>query len=65
MWYMALRGIEKYQEADLWMQKFYTERPDDLRGRAFLSQVDYRDQIEEASRDNVELINVDFKCTSI
>jgi outer membrane protein OmpA-like peptidoglycan-associated protein len=57
---MALRGVEKYEEADLWMQKFNEERPEDLRGRAFLSQVDYRNQIEEASRDNVELINVDF-----
>jgi outer membrane protein OmpA-like peptidoglycan-associated protein len=57
---MALRGIEKYEESDKWMQKFNEERPEDLRGQAFLSQVDYREQIDEASREGVELINVDF-----
>jgi outer membrane protein OmpA-like peptidoglycan-associated protein len=57
---MALRGIEQYEESDKWMQKFNDERPEDMRGRAFLSQVDYREQIEDASRDDIILINVDF-----
>ena len=57
---MALRGVENYEESDLWMNKFNEQRPEDLRGRAFLSQVDYRDHIDDASRDNIELINVDF-----
>jgi len=57
---MALRGAEQYDESDKWMQKFNEERPDDLRGQAFLSAVDYRDQIEGASDDDIELVNLDF-----
>ncbi|WP_047545026.1 OmpA family protein [Psychroserpens sp. Hel_I_66] len=47
----ALKSIENYSESDKWMKKFAESDRSDLRGRAFLSTVDYLSMIEEASRD--------------
>ena len=57
---MALKGIEDYQESDKWMKKFNELKPDDMRGRAFLSKVDYKSNIEELSRDDIEPHNLEI-----
>ena len=57
---MALKGIEAYDESDKWMRKFNELKPDDLRGKAFMSKVDYISSIDELSRDDIELINLEF-----
>ncbi len=57
---LALRGIEDYEGSDKWMEKFNELKPNDLRGRAFASKVDYRAAIEDESRDDIDLINLDF-----
>mgnify|MGYP006897239525 CR=1 FL=1 len=35
-------------------------KPDDMRGKAFISKVDYRDAIEELSRHDIEPINLEI-----
>ncbi|MFC0605275.1 OmpA family protein [Winogradskyella pulchriflava] len=57
---LALKGIENYEDSDKWMKKFHELKPDDLRGKAFLSSVDYRSNIEEASRDDIEPHNLEI-----
>ncbi|WP_243472571.1 OmpA family protein [Winogradskyella sp. MH6] len=57
---MALKGIEDYKESDKWMKKFNELKPDDMRGRAFLSKVDYKSNIEELSRDDIEPHNLEI-----
>lgn len=57
---MALKGIEDYKESDKWMKKFNELIPDDMRGRAFLSKVDYKSNIEELSRDDIEPHNLEI-----
>jgi outer membrane protein OmpA-like peptidoglycan-associated protein/tetratricopeptide (TPR) repeat protein len=57
---LALKGIEDYKESDKWMKKFHDLKPDDLRGKAFLSKVDYKSNIEELSRDDIELQNLEI-----
>jgi outer membrane protein OmpA-like peptidoglycan-associated protein/tetratricopeptide (TPR) repeat protein len=57
---LALKGIKKYEESDKWMKKFNSLKPDDLRGKAFLSNVDYKSSIEELSRDDIEPNNLDI-----
>ncbi len=57
---MALKGIEDYEESDKWMKKFNELKPDDMRGRAFLSKVDYKSNIEELSRDDIEPHNLEI-----
>ncbi|WP_299524409.1 OmpA family protein [Winogradskyella sp.] len=57
---LALKGIGNYEESDKWMKKFNELKPDDLRGKAFLSKVDYRSDIEELSRDDIELENLEI-----
>ncbi|NRR90452.1 OmpA family protein [Winogradskyella undariae] len=57
---LALKGIEDYEGSDKWMKKFNELKPEDLRGKAFLSKVDYRTSIEASSRDDIEVINLDF-----
>lgn len=57
---LALKGIEKYEESDQWMKKFNELKPDDLRGKAFLSVVDYKSVIEQASRDDIEPHNLEI-----
>ncbi|WP_426430965.1 OmpA family protein [Winogradskyella sp. HB-48] len=57
---LALKGIENYEESDKWMKKFNELKPDDMRGKAFLSKVDYRANIEELSRDDIEVENLDI-----
>ena len=57
---MALKGMANYEESDKWMTKFNELKPDDRRGRAFLSKVDYRSNIEEISRDDIELENLEI-----
>ena len=55
----ALKSVENYTESDKWMKKFLELKKDDLRGRAFLSKVDYLSKIEAASRD-IEIKNLDI-----
>jgi outer membrane protein OmpA-like peptidoglycan-associated protein len=57
---LALKGINNYQESDKWMSKFNTLKPEDLRGKAFLSKVDYKSNIEELSRDDIQPINLEI-----
>ncbi len=57
---LALKGIKNYSESDEWMKKFNELKPDDLRGKAFLSKVDYKSNIEELSRDDIELYNLEI-----
>ena len=57
---LALKGIENYQESDKWMKKFNELKPEDMRGRAFLSKVDYKSNIEEQSRDDIEIQNLEI-----
>ncbi|WP_411895449.1 OmpA family protein [Winogradskyella sp. A2] len=57
---LALKGIKNYEESDKWMQKFNELKPDDMRGRAFMSMVDYREAIDEISREDIEPINLEI-----
>ena len=57
---LALKSISDYEGSDTWMNKFYELKPEDLRGKAFRSKVDYKATIEEMSRDDIELINLEF-----
>lgn len=57
---LALKGTKNYEESDKWMKKFHELKPDDLRGKAFLSRVDYRSNIEEASREDIEPQNLEI-----
>ncbi|WP_299115851.1 OmpA family protein [uncultured Winogradskyella sp.] len=57
---LALKGIENYEDSDKWMKKFNELKPDDLRGKAFLSKVDYKSNIEELSRDDIEPQNLEI-----
>ncbi|MFP4845509.1 OmpA family protein [Winogradskyella sp. PE311] len=57
---LALKGTKNYEESDKWMKKFNALKPDDLRGKAFLSNVDYKSSIEESSRDDIQPNNLDI-----
>ncbi|MCA0154475.1 OmpA family protein [Winogradskyella vincentii] len=57
---LALKGIKNYDESDKWMKKFNDLKPDDMRGRAFMSKVDYREAIEELSREDIEPENLEI-----
>ncbi len=57
---LALKGTENYEESDKWMKKFNELKPDDRRGRAFLSKVDYKSDIEALSYLDVEPENLDI-----
>lgn len=57
---LALKGIEDYEGSDKWMAKFNELKPDDSRGRAFVSKVDYKVVIEDQSRDDIDVINLDI-----
>lgn len=56
----ALKSQENYDESDKWMIRFNEARPDDLRGKAFLSKVDYLNSIDRMSHDDVDLYNMDL-----
>jgi outer membrane protein OmpA-like peptidoglycan-associated protein/tetratricopeptide (TPR) repeat protein len=55
----ALKSVENYTESDKWMKKFADLDRSDLRGRAFLSTVDYLTMIDEVSKD-FEVNNLDL-----
>ncbi|NRD22916.1 OmpA family protein [Winogradskyella litoriviva] len=57
---LALKGIKDYEGSDKWMEKFNSLKPNDLRSKAFISKVDYKSAIEEMSRDDIEIINLDI-----
>lgn len=57
---LALKGIEDYEGSDKWMKKFNELKPNDLRGKAFLSKVDYKSKIEELSRDDIKIVNLEI-----
>ncbi len=57
---LALKGIKDYEGSDKWMEKFNTLKPNDLRGKAFVSKVDYKSAIEELSRDDIEIVNLEI-----
>ncbi|BAO76684.1 OmpA family protein [Winogradskyella sp. PG-2] len=57
---LALKGIENYEESDKWMTKFNKLKPQDSRGKAFLSKVDYKSDIEELSRNDIEIVNLEI-----
>ena len=56
----ALKTIENYTESDKWMKKFYLEKTDDLRGRYFISTPEYLSEIDDLSRDDIEVKNLDL-----
>lgn len=56
----ALKSNEDYDQSDKWMQRFNEANPDDRRGKAFLSKVDYLNSIDRVSRDDVTLNNLDL-----
>lgn len=55
----ALKTTENYTEADKWMKRFNAERSDDLRSKAYMSNADYLEQIDNLSR-NIEVENLEF-----
>ncbi|WP_178987787.1 OmpA family protein [Winogradskyella schleiferi] len=57
---LALKGIKDYEGSDEWMAKFNELKPEDSRGKAFLSKVDYKLTIEELSRDDIEPMNLEI-----
>lgn len=57
---VALRSIENYDEADRIMKKFHELQPNDLRGKAFTSKVNYKAAIENKSRDHISPINLEL-----
>ena len=57
---LALKGIKDYENSDKWMEKFNALKPNDLRGKAFLSKVDYKSAIDELSREDIEIVNLDI-----
>jgi len=57
---LALKGIKDYEGSDKWMKKFNSLKPNDLRGKAFLSRVDYKSSIDKLSRDDIEIVNLDI-----
>ncbi|WP_179377341.1 OmpA family protein [Winogradskyella wichelsiae] len=57
---LALKSIGDYEDSDKWMQKFNQLKPEDLRGRAFVSKVDYKTVIEDVSRDDIEVKNLEI-----
>lgn len=57
---LALKGIKDYEASDKWMKKFNELKPNDLRGKAFMSMVDYKSNIEEQSREDIEVVNLEF-----
>ena len=57
---LALKGIENYEESDKRMAQFNALSPEDLRGKAFLSKVDYKSNIEQLSRDDIEIHNLEI-----
>lgn len=57
---LALRGIKDYEASDKWMNKFNDLKPNDTRGKAFASSVDYRSVIDRLSREDIELINLEI-----
>lgn len=57
---LALKGSGDYEASDKWMKKFNELKPEDLRGKAFLSKVDYKSNIEELSRDDIEIENLEI-----
>jgi len=58
----VLKSLEKYNEADLWMQKFYDTEPTDSRGRAFKETPNYLAIINKTSSndDDLEIKNLDI-----
>lgn len=56
----ALKGIENYDESDIWMEKFKNSRPSDLRAKAFLGSSDYLSKIDRHSYKDVEIQNLDI-----
>ncbi|MBD0830510.1 OmpA family protein [Aestuariibaculum sediminum] len=56
----ALKYIEKYEEADRWMQKFYDSNIYDSRGKAFISNVDYLSDIEQNVNKDLVLHNLNI-----
>lgn len=55
---MALKGIGDYEGSDQWMKRFNAVKPSDSRGKAFLSKVDYKSDIESRTDETINLINL-------
>ena len=55
----ALKSINKYDEADKWMQKFSIAKSNDLRSKSFLGKRDYLTSIENIS-ENFAIRNMDI-----
>jgi len=55
----ALKSIQKYDEADSWMQKFAESKSTDLRGKSFLGKRDYLKSIDELS-ESFAIKNMDI-----
>lgn len=57
---LALKGIKDYEASDKWMKKFNELKPNDSRGKAFLSKVDYKATIDSLSREDIQIVNLEI-----
>ena len=55
---LALKSTGDYQESDAWMKKFNELKPSDSRGKAFLSKVDYKSEIESNTNQDIIIQNL-------
>lgn len=56
----ALKYIEKYNESDKWMQKFYESKPNDSRAEAFNASKDYLSKIKDKTNLIGDIKNLDI-----
>ena len=57
---LVLKAIEDYEASDKWMRKFNSIKPSDIRGKAFLSKVDYKSEIELRTNQAINIKNLDI-----
>lgn len=57
---LALKSIGNYEASDKWMAKFNDIKPDDSRGKAFLSKIDYMETIESSGNDYLDIKNLNI-----
>ncbi|QFZ53648.1 OmpA family protein [Oceanihabitans sp. IOP_32] len=57
---LALKGTGDYEASDVWMKKFTAVKPEDSRGKSFLSKVDYKSAINFNRNDFIEVENLEI-----
>ena len=56
----SLKSTEDYENSNKWMLKFHDSKPEDSRGKVFMSDVDYLADIEAASNEDINVKNLEF-----